>query len=93
MWTIQDVAERNRSGGFYYFSPKTMKAFGDSLSSFKVHEDETGVYVVRIKASKCAPAGYNWREKAWARFNPITGHVGVWYASKDAILASEKETV
>jgi len=34
--SVSDIAYRNRKAGFHFFSPETMRFWGDSLKSFRV---------------------------------------------------------
>lgn len=77
-WTIAEVAGANRAAGLFFFSPDTMKCFGDQVSSFSVVHAEGKVYVKRVKA----PGKHPDRKEAakligqLREFNPETGSIG-----------------
>jgi hypothetical protein len=47
-YTVSDIAHLNRQAGFHFFSPSTMRFWGDSLKSFRVdHMPDGTVEIVR----------------------------------------------
>ena len=48
--SVSDIAHRNRKAGFYFFSPATMRFWGDSLKSFRVDQmPNGGIELVRTR--------------------------------------------
>lgn len=80
-WTIEAIAKANQEGGGHFFSPGTMKSFGDEPSSFRVHEEAGRVFIVRVKEQCNAPEGYVHKPEI-REFYPGDGSVSVNIADK-----------
>ena len=49
---IYEIAERSKQDSPYYFSPDTMKAFGQTMSKFKVSQQPDGRYMISAKSKQ-----------------------------------------
>ena len=49
---IYEIAERSKQDSPYYFSPDTMKAFGQTMSMFKVNQQPDGRYMISAKSKQ-----------------------------------------
>ena len=49
---IYEIAERSKQDSPYYFSPDTMKAFGQTMSGFKVSQQPDGRYMISAKSKQ-----------------------------------------
>lgn len=56
--TIYEIAEKTREKEPYFFTPKTMKFFGQTMKSFKVRTSPAGnIYILAPR-----PHGYTFRQ-------------------------------
>lgn len=66
--TIYDIKRLTSETAPYFFSPNTMRFFGQTMKSFKVYKQKDGKYLI------VAESGPNWPGKHYTNrlFNPIT---------------------
>ena len=69
--TIYEIKERTQATAPYFFSPATLKFFGQTLKSFKVYKQADGKFLI------IAESGKNWNEKHYTKrlFNPLTNEL------------------
>lgn len=75
--TIDEIKAANEAAGYTFFGTKEMKAWGDTLASFKVIDNNGRVYIQRVKAAR----GYNGDRVPGTvgevrEFYPATGSIG-----------------
>jgi hypothetical protein len=49
---IYEIAERSKQDSPYYFSPDTLKAFGQTMGKFKVSQQPDGRYMISAKSKQ-----------------------------------------
>lgn len=74
-WTLSEIKAANTASGGYFFAPATMKGFGDAMSSFKVANDDDGVYIVRVRDARHKPACVKSEIGKRYKFDPTTGSI------------------
>jgi hypothetical protein len=74
-WTLAEIRKANTEAGFYFFSRATMKAFGDTMKSFKVVHLRGKVFIERRREPAKAPKGGRSYIGDIRQFNPETGDI------------------
>jgi hypothetical protein len=83
-WTLSAIRLANLEAGFYFFSPATMRAFGDTMRSFRVIHRDGKVFIVR-KRPMIDRDGVNHGGVGQIReFDPATGSIGLPIREGDA---------
>lgn len=65
--TIYQIKELTAETAPYFFSPNTLKFFGQTMSSFKVYKQPDGRYLITAPFGRKCPKGQTVRY-----FNPAT---------------------
>ena len=72
--TIYEIKERTQKTAPYFFSPQTMRFFGQTLKSFKVYKQPDGKYLIsapmKDRTNNNKMMGYTER-----LFNPTTNEL------------------
>lgn len=68
-WTLAAVKRANEAAGHYFFSPDTMRFFGDTMASFKVVCEGRDVCLERVRAAGAGGIGKRYT------FHPDAGHI------------------
>ena len=85
-WTIADIDRANIGAGHYFFSPDTLRFFGDRKSFWTVRHVAGRVFLVRKHEPSKPPRGTCPVGQA-REFNPATGHIGVPISQDEATAA------
>jgi hypothetical protein len=73
-WTIADIRAANKAAGFYFFSPKTMKAFASKVDR-TAYAGPGGVYFVTSEQFTPSTGRPDPRKYTVRRFNRESGDV------------------
>ena len=69
--TIYEIKRLTRETAPYFFSPKTMRFFGQRLKDFKVYKQRDGKFLIVAKS------GENWEGVHYTKrlFNPVNNEL------------------
>jgi hypothetical protein len=73
--TLQEIRAANERAGFFFFSKKTMRFFGDTQASFVVRQFGAVVCLERVKPMRDTDGRNMGGVGKLYRFNPETGDV------------------
>lgn len=76
-WTLAEIRQANADAGQYFFAPKTMKAHGDTMRSWKVRHRNGRVFLERVLPSRDSTGRAMGGVGEVREFNPSNGHIGV----------------
>lgn len=77
-WTLAEIKQANEAAGRFFFSPATMKAYGDTMASFKVrHYSGNRVFIERVRPMIDRDGVNHGGVGELREFNPQTGEIGI----------------
>lgn len=77
-WTIAAIREANAAAGFYFFSPDTLRFWGDKVGNWSPRFEGPRVFIERVKRPSKEGEAFKIGERR--EFNPDTGDIN--FASK-----------
>ena len=75
-WTLADIRHANSEAGGYFFRRDTMRAFGDTMRSYRVEHDGDRVFLVRVRPMRNSRGVNMGGVGDRSEFNRATGWIG-----------------